>query len=402
MTLQRARLILRREFLAETARAAAGVSLFPLVACSAASQNVANLPDETAADLEKQIPSLMAQALVPGLSIALIKEGKLHWRRGFGVKNTASKEIVDTDTVFEAASTSKPVFAYAVMKLCERGVMDLDAPLTKYTPERLLGGDPRLDLITARHVLSHTSGLPNFRSGRSPLAIHFTPGSQWSYSGEGYSYLQSVVTRLAGGRVNVNDCAKFEADLEVCAVEPSIDTFMRTNVLEPFDMSDSGYLWTDAMEAHMARGHNEKAKPSDGSRKPTGPGIARYGVLGGLNTTPTDYAKFLVEILDPKPLDEHRLTKNSLREMLRPQVRRNAESSWALGWEINHTPTGDFIRHGGGNPGFQCFVAASVERKAGCVIMTNSENGYYGVIAKLLTGDTLTRFLGGSLRQRAE
>jgi CubicO group peptidase (beta-lactamase class C family) len=391
----------RREFLAETARAAAGVSLFPLAACATASQKRATPPDDTITELEKQIPGLMEQALVPGVSIALIKDGKLHWRHGFGVKSTASKEPVDTDTVFEAASTSKPVFSYAVMKLCERGVMDLDTPLTKYTQERFLEGDPRLDLITARHVLSHTSGLPNFRSRRSPLAIHFTPGSQWSYSGEGYSYLQSVVTHLMGGRVNPKDCAKFEADLEVCAVEPSIDTFMRTNVLEPLGISASRYFWTDALEAHMARGHNEKAEPSE-TRKPTGPGVARYGVLGGLYTTPTDYAKFLLEILNPKPADEHRLTTSSLREMLRPQVNRNAESSWALGWEINHTSAGDFIRHSGGNPGFQCFVVGSVPRRSGCVIMTNSENGYNGIIAKLLTGDTLTRFLGGSLRQSPE
>ena len=400
--LPRPRSILRRDFLTQAARAAASGSLFPLAACGTAIQKLATPLDQTITELENQIPGLMQQALVPAVSIALIKQGRLHWQRGFGVKSAATKEPIDADTVFQAASASKPVFAYAVMKLCERGVMDLDTPLTKYTPERFLEGDPRLDLITARHVLSHTSGLPNFRSGRSPLAIHFTPASRWSYSGEGYGYLQSVVTRLAGGRVNPDDCARFEADFEVCAVEPSIDVFMNVNVLKPFGMSSSGYLWTDAMEAHVARGHNAKGDPSASSRKPTESGIARYGVIGGLNTTPTDYAKFLIEILNPKSADEHRLTANSLREMLRPQVRRNAESSWALGWEINHTPTGDFIRHSGGNPGFQCLAVGSVQRKSGCVIMTNSENGYYGVIVKLLSSDTLTQFLGGSLRQSPE
>jgi CubicO group peptidase (beta-lactamase class C family) len=86
--------------------------------------------------LEKQIPELMEQAVVPGFSIALIADAKLVWRRGFGVKNSVSKEPVDNDTVFEAASTSKPVFAYAVTKLCEKGVLDLDTPLTHYTPDR--------------------------------------------------------------------------------------------------------------------------------------------------------------------------------------------------------------------------------------------------------------------------
>jgi hypothetical protein len=89
--------------------------------------------------------------------------------------------------------------------------------------------------------------------------------------------------------------------------------------------------------------------------------------------------------------------------MLRPQIRRNDTSSWALGWEINHTPDGDFLRHGGGNPGYACFVAGSVERRSGYVIMTNGENsGYTGVIAPLISGETLSAFLGGKLRSASE
>ena len=329
-------------------RPALSVSLLPLVARAQGNQKSAESKDgppwkTLIADLEKQIPQLMEKAKVPGLSIAIIKDAKLFWRRGFGVKDNASKEPVDNDTVFEAASTSKPVFAYAVMKLCEKGIMNLDTPLTKYTSERFLEGDSRLDLITARHVLSHTSGFPNFRSKKEPLKIHFTPGEKWSYSGEGYSYLQSVVTHLTGGRVNPKDCAKFEAGLEVCATEPSIDVYMKANVLVPFGMASSGYLWNDTIEKHMARGHDEEGKPSKMSRKPTGPAVARYGMLGGLCTTPTDYAKFLIEIIDPKPSDAFRLNKDSLEAMLRPQVKRNSQSSWALGWGIVHTENGNFI-----------------------------------------------------------
>jgi CubicO group peptidase (beta-lactamase class C family) len=352
------------------------------------------------ADLEKQIPRLLEEAKVPGLSIAIVKDAKLLWRRGFGVKDRESKEPVDNDTVFEAGSTSKPVFAYAVMKLCEMGVMNLDTPLTKYTPTRFLQGDPRLDLITARHVLSHTSGFQNWRSTEEPLKIHFKPGAEWSYSGEGYSYLQSVVTHLKG-KVDPKDCAKFEAGLEVCATD--MDAYMRGNVLVPFGMHSSGYLWNAAMEKHMAAGHDEKGKPTGLNRKPTGPAVARYAAAGGLCTTPTDYAKFLVEIIDPKASDAFRLKKDTLAEMLRPQVKRNAQSSWALGWEINHAEKGDFLRHGGGNPGYACFVAASVERKSGYVIMTNGENsGYFGVIAKLITGEPLSQLLGGKLREAPE
>ncbi|HWN93506.1 MAG TPA: serine hydrolase domain-containing protein, partial [Methylomirabilota bacterium] len=107
----------------------------------------------------------MQESHVPGLSIAVIKDARIAWRGAFGVKDVESREPVDRDTMFEAASMSKPVFAYVVMKLCEKGVVNLDTPLTRYTPERFVPDDPRLDLITARHVLSHTSGLPNWRSG---------------------------------------------------------------------------------------------------------------------------------------------------------------------------------------------------------------------------------------------
>jgi CubicO group peptidase (beta-lactamase class C family) len=396
----------RREFLVESSGAALSFSLLPLVARAQENQKPAELKDGTpsktlSADLEKQIPKLMDEAMVPGLSMAIIKDAKLLWRRGFGVKDSASKEPVDNDTVFEAASTSKPVFAYAVMKLCEKGVMNLDTPLTKYTSTRFLEGDPRLELITARHVLSHTGGFQNWRSKKEPLKIDFKPGEKWAYSGEGYSYLQSVVTHLIGSQVNPKDCATFEAGLNVCATD--IDVYMKANVLDPFGMASSGYLWNDTMEKHMARGHDEKGNPTKINRNPTGPAVARYAAAGGLCTTPTDYAKFLIEVIDPKPSDAFRIKKETLKEMLRPHVKRNSQSSWALGWEIDHTENGDFLRHGGGNPGFSCFVAASVERKSGYVIMTNSENsGYYGVIAKLITGEIMSRFLGGKLRGSAE
>ena len=107
---------------------------------------------------------------------------------------------VDSNTVFEFASVSKTVFAYVVMKACEKGILDLDTPLTKYTSDRYLVGDPRLDLITPRHVLSHTTGFQNWRSKTDPLRIQFTPGAHRGYSGEGYWYLQSVLTHLAPTR----------------------------------------------------------------------------------------------------------------------------------------------------------------------------------------------------------
>jgi CubicO group peptidase (beta-lactamase class C family) len=380
----------RRKFLAKSGQAAVGLSLVPFIgraqrsSVSARSKAFAGW-QTLVADLEEEIPKLIEEAKVPGLSIALIEDGKLVWRRGFGVRDNESKAPVDNETVFEAGSMSKPVFAYAVLKLCDKGVIDLDTPLTKYTPQRMLDGDPRLDLITARHVLSHTSGFQNWRSKEKALTIHFTPGEQYRYSGEGYYYLQSVVTHLTG-RVNPDDCATYEAGLKVCATD--IDAYMKTHVLTPLGMTSSGYLWNDTLEKYAARPHDRAGKPLT-KKKPNPPSVARYGSAGGLHATPTDYAKFLIAVIEPKPSDAFRLKKESLAEMVRPHVKTNDEfkSSWALGWQILHTERGDLIAHGGYNTGFHSFAAASVKRKKGYVVMMNGDNE--AVVKKLAFGDTL-------------
>jgi CubicO group peptidase (beta-lactamase class C family) len=309
------------------------------------------------ADLEGMIPRLMAKTSVPGLSIALIADAKLRWRRGFGVRDGASKAPVDDETTFEAASMSKPVFAYAVMKLCERGVLELDTPLTQYTSEPFLEGDPRLKLITARHVLSHSCGFQNWRSDEEPLKIHFNPGGKFLYSGEGYSYLQSVVARLT---------------------HKPIDSYMKANLFVPFGMTSSGFTWNDLFEKRMASPHDRTGKPT-AINEATAAHVERYGAAGELRTTPTDYSRFLIEIIDPKEADAYRLGKNSLQEMIRPQVAVTSDGehliSWALGWRLVRTKAGDLINYGGENPGFQSFAEASVRGRTGFVIMTNGENG---------------------------
>lgn len=327
--------------------------------------------------LEAVIPKLMEEAVVPGLSIALVREGKLWWSRGFGVKESGTKESVDDGTVFEAASVSKTVFAYAVLKLCERGVLGLDTPLTKYLPEKFLDGDARLDRITARHVLSHSGGFQDWRSGDHPLKIHFTPGEKFMYSGEGYFYLQSVVTQLTG-KVDAGDCAEFEAGLEVCATD--FDAFMKKNLLEPLGMKESGYEWRDDWKNAFAKAHDVNGEVITRG-KGTRPGVARYGSAGGLNTTAKDYAKFLTEIVAPKESDAFRLTQGSLKEMVRPHVKLpedqkiDGASAWALGWAVQERPEGNLIVHSGGQSGYRSLAMASVERKSGFVVLTNGDNG---------------------------
>ena len=367
----------RRDFLINNSRAALGFCLLPLAGCMQGVRQSAGLKEsargETSiADLEKLIPKLMEENRVPGVSIALIKDAKLFWRRGFGVKDRESQEPVDNDTVFEAASVSKTVFAYVALKLCERGVIGLDTPLTKYTAKPFLEGDARLELITPRRVLSHTTGFQNWRSGAEPLKIHFTPGERYAYSGEGYFYLQSVITQLTG-HISATNSAKYEADLEVFATD--IAAYLKANLLEPFGMTSSGYVWSDTFEKHAARPHDSDGKPLT-KAKPMSTDAARYAAAGGLHTTPTDYARFLIEVINSKRSDAFRLNAESLKEMVRPQVKVDDSHSWALGWEIYHGPKGDQIMHGGNQKGFHAFAVASIERKSGVIIMTNGDNGW--------------------------
>ena len=131
--------------------------------------------------LENEVPGLMKQGGVPGMQIALIRDGKTIWLHGFGVKDKKTREPVRTDTVFEAASLSKPVFTYGVLKLVDQGKLDLDTPLSSYLPKPYVP-DERVGKITARLVLSHRTGFPNWRGSDGLLPIYFSPGERFSYS----------------------------------------------------------------------------------------------------------------------------------------------------------------------------------------------------------------------------
>ncbi|HKV37614.1 MAG TPA: serine hydrolase [Blastocatellia bacterium] len=314
----------------------------------------------TAADLEKEIPDLMAQGDVPGLSIAIIRDGRLVSAQGFGVKNVQTKEPVKATTVFEAASLSKPVFTYAVLKLVEAGKLDLDVPLSKYLPG-YIQNDQRLNLITARRVLSHTTGFPNWRPFGKPLEILFTPGEKFSYSGEGFVYLQKVVEHITGERLN-----------EV----------MNKLVFGPLGMTSSSYLWRTEYETTFATGYLTGTREAPKARPTT------ENAAASLHTTATDYATFVLAIMSGTGLK-----RETLDQMLTPQVRLNPACvnctgaefpaagplspylAWGLGIGLERTAEGNAFWHWGDNGSFKCFVMAYRKEKFGFVAFTNSEEG---------------------------
>src|SRR5262245_4999371 len=246
--------------------------------------------DRITGRLERDLPVLMKAADVPGLSIALVRDGNVAWVRAFGVKDSKSKDPVTDETVFEAASLSKPVFAYAVMKLVDASRIDLDKPLNQYLRgDYDVGPDPRLSQITARRVLSHTTGFPNWRGGDPKLKIYFTPGEKFSYSGEGFVYLSKVVEHITGEKLN---------------------DFMKRMVFDPLGMTSSSYVWQESYETLKTFRHNSVGEVT-GRNKPEQP-----NATASLHTTAQEFGRFVSAILKGTGLK-----KETQKLMLTPQIK---------------------------------------------------------------------------------
>ena len=187
--------------------------------------------------------------------------------------------------------------------LVDEGKLNLDTPLNKYLGNNYdVVNDDRINLITARHVLSHTSGFPNWRNGdrSSPLPINFRPGEKWSYSGEGMVYLSKVVERITGMR--------FEA-------------FMQKYALQPLGMTASSYIWRNRYDSMKAYRHDVMGALSGRNQPDNGKEDTLHdegNAAASLQTTPTDYAKFIIAIMNGKGLK-----KATREQMLTPQSRVN-------------------------------------------------------------------------------
>jgi CubicO group peptidase (beta-lactamase class C family) len=289
----------------------------------------------------------MEKYKVPGVSVSLIEDGEIVWSEGIGVRHSEYGVPVTPDTVFEAASISKPVFAYAVLGLYERGIIALDDSLDDYLPEPYLDDDPRLSLITMRRVLCHSTGFQNWRS-KEPLRIHFEPGERFSYSGEGYMYLQRVVEEVTG---------------------LPLEEFMEGALLGILGMVDSSYVWLDGYEGRMAYPHDEEGKAGELRRR------LEAKSASSLYSTSRDIARFVIENMEPSSRDGHHLSPETVDEMLRPQMRVNNSVSWGLGWGLQHANDGESFWQWGDNGGYKNFAMASREREEGVIILTNGANG---------------------------
>jgi CubicO group peptidase (beta-lactamase class C family) len=315
---------------------------------------------------ERLTPLLMTELHVPGVSIALVRDRKVAWTKSWGVADARTGTPVTGETLFEAASMTKPVFAVSVLRLVEQGKIDLDRPLAEYVAPPAVPPQPERLRITPRMVLSHTSGLPNWRKGGEerdgPLPVLFAPGSKFSYSGEAIYQLQRVVEKVTG--------------------EPLEEHAQRT-LFAPLGMKGTSYVWTAELDPRLASGHKADGRFLARAR------YTHANAAYSLVTTASDYARLLVAVLDPAGASPNGVSRASVASMLRHVVRVDVRDPverpgrakglgvfWGLGWSLNTTPVGDVVHHSGANStGFRCFAQFSPGRGTGLVILTNGLSG---------------------------
>jgi CubicO group peptidase (beta-lactamase class C family) len=315
---------------------------------------------------------LMDRFGVPGASIAVIKDYQIHWSKAYGTADQTTKAPVTSDTMFQAASISKPVTALAVMRLVEAGKLSLDEDVNRYLKSwkipdsEFTRGKP----VTLRALLSHTSGtgdgfgFPGYHpsaerptvtqilNGEKPSNVgrvvwERPPFTAFKYSGGGTVIVQLILTEAVG---------------------KPFHEIMRELVLEPIGMTNSTYEQPlpPQRDANAARAHNGRGREMD----------AKWHVYpeqapAGLWTTPTDLAKLAIEVQKALRGESRVLSRAAAQEMVTPV----GTGPFAVGFSINQRNEGWYFFHGGSNWGFQCNLVAHRLKGYGFVIMTNSDSG---------------------------
>ena len=266
------------------------------------------------------------------------------------------------------------------MKLVEARQLDLDRPLVNYVAGELIKDEPRAKLITARHALSHSTGLQNWRfQVAQNLQMSFAPGERWSYSGEGIFYLQRAVEAITG---------------------EGFEQFMQQAVLKPIGMTSSSYFWLPDYDKRLATAHNSNGavavdylvtnasriqKVADELKKPVStwtsqdfertqaqvetrfppfPTFFSVNAAGSLNATTADYAKFVMAMFDGR-----------LDEMFKPQARINDSVSWGLGWGLQIDAGSTQFWHWGEGINYRTFVIGDRATRSAVLVFTNARNG---------------------------
>jgi CubicO group peptidase (beta-lactamase class C family) len=309
---------------------------------------------------------------VPGVSLAVINNYTIEWAKGYGITDVIQPTPITVDTRFYAASISKPLAAMAALALVQAGLLDLDENINRKlvswgVPEN---GYTHLEKVTLRRLLSHSAGLeagfysgygsdeavPTLRqllegeppSNSGPVQVTFVPGSQAAYSGPGYWVLQQLLEDVTGQTFAVL------LDQSVC---------QKLGLL--YSTFHQPLPQVHAVMA--AAGHDASGRPIE-ERDSRHPGLAD----GGLWSTPSDLARFLIELqLSYRGGSNKVLSQAITQEMLAKQIDYHG-----LGLHLFGDGPTMRLSHGGEGEGFQCLMAAFRETGQGAVAMANGINGY--------------------------
>jgi CubicO group peptidase (beta-lactamase class C family) len=336
----------------------------------------------SAQEIDATVTRLMRAAKIPGAGIAIFNDRSVVYRKTYGVRDKKKNLPLTPDSVFTAASLTKSAFAYLVMQLVQEGVLSLDNPVYEYLPKPLpeyteytdykdLAGDDRYKKITARMLLDHTSGFPNWRrfNNDKKLNINFEPGSRFAYSGEGITLLQFVVETIT---------------------DRSLAGLMREHIFVPFRMTRTSMIWEPRFETDFANAYDEQDRS-------LGPQRRKYpDAAGSMQTTLADYSRFLQAVMHGDGLK-----KETRDVMLAPQIQilskhefpslsteitdenESIRLSYGLGWGLYWTPYGKAFFKEGHDDGLRHYTVCFDKSGVGILIMTNSENGE-GIYKELL------------------
>ncbi len=340
-------------------------------------------PEILAAQLDEVIPRAMAAHHVPGISLALFGSEGQAVARGYGEERAGSGRPVTPETLFEAASLTKPVIAAIFTGFAERGLLDPDRPLAAYLGP-VPGGVYDLSEITPRMVLSHRTGLPNWVDKDKGPAPQRPAGVRFGYSGLGFMYLQVALETVAGAHLQ----ALFESTVRPAlpAVRSTLVWGRGTCLRARIDERGIACAGTPPSPGPAdagpgcATGHNAEGVPQPKRDWPS-PNAA-----ASLHTNPSEYARFMQLFLRPRDVPGL-VSASGLRSMLVSTTTINGRVGWGLGWGLEH-PAGaagaagavvdeaPWLWHWGHNGPYKAFCLASPRLGAGIVVMTN---GHWGL-----------------------
>ena len=310
------------------------------------------------ADLETFMKLSQKYYNIPGASLALIKDGKVVYHNVFGVQNLITEKPVDNETYFQAASLTKAVFSFLVLTLVEKGVIDLDKPMYEYLKFSNLDEDERYKQMTARHVLTHRTGLPNwafggpgaYSSGEKRM-LDFKPGEKYQYSGEGFEYLGRVIEKITN--------------------KPIQDLF-NEEVIKPLNL-DPLFFYNDG-SLNQSRGLAKDNTPTYfGSPSET-------GVAHSMITEAKSFGAWVAALSRKEGLSNEMYQKlnqlNSRAEEFDSKEGLYWNVGVSLGFFVEDTHHGKAIMHGGNNGDFQAEFVLLTEKNCGFVVFTNSNTGH--------------------------